>query len=114
LPGWVIENPLRIWKIHSQSIPWGNDVLAKSLPCDVLIIDEIGYLEFEENSGWDKSFEILEEKQFGIAFVVVRESLVGAALSHWEKAKLIEIKSGDNINLISQKILDQIDTILIN
>jgi len=108
-PGWDVENPLRIWKMNSDAIPWGNDVLIKSIPCDVLIIDELGYLEFEKNSGWDKSFDILEEKQFKIAFVVVRENLVRAALSHWENAKLIKIKLGDNIELISQKILHQIE-----
>ena len=108
-PGWDIENPLRIWKMNSDAIPWGNDVLKKSIPCDVLIIDEVGYLEFEKNSGWDKSFEILEEKGFKIAFIVVRIDLIEAALSRWEKAQILEIENGENVDLISKIILNQID-----
>jgi nucleoside-triphosphatase THEP1 len=108
-PGWDIENPLRIWKMNSDAITWGNDVLEKSIPCDALIIDEIGYLEFEKNSGWNKSFEILKENGFKIAFVVVRIDLVEAALSHWEKARIIKIENGDNVDLVSKIILHQIE-----
>ena len=108
-PGWDIENPLRIWKINSDAIPWGNDVLNKSIPCDVLIIDEIGYLEFEKDCGWNKSFEILEEKGFRIAFVVVRISLMETARSHWEKAHILKIEDWENIDLVSKNILNQIE-----
>ena len=108
-PGWDIENPLRIWKMNSDAIPWGNDVLNNSIPCDVLIIDEIGYLEFEKNSGWNNSFKILREKEFKIAFIVVRIDLMGAALSYWEKAQILKIESGENVDLISNKIFHQIE-----
>jgi nucleoside-triphosphatase THEP1 len=108
-PGWDTENPLRIWKMNSDAISWGNDVLNNSIPCDVLIIDEIGYLEFEKNSGWNNSFKILREKEFKIAFIVVRIDLMGAALSYWEKAQILKIENGENVGLISNKILHQIE-----
>ena len=111
-PGWDIENRLRVWKMNSDAILWGNDVLIKSIPCDVLILDEIGYLEFEKNSGWNKSFEILEEKSFKIAFVVVRIDLIEAALSHWDKAQILKIENGENVDLVSKKILHQIEIYL--
>jgi len=108
-PGWDIENPLRIWKMNSDAIPWGNDVLSKSIPCDVLVIDEIGYLEFEKNCGWNKSFKILGTEGFKIAFVVVRKDLMEVAHSHWEKANTLEMKNGENIDLVSKNILHQIE-----
>ena len=108
-PCWDIENPLRIWKIHSDAILWGNDVLNKSVPCDVLIIDEIGYLEFENKCGWNKSFKILEEKRFKIAFVVVRIDLVETAFSHWGKAPIFKIENGENVDLVCKKIVHQIE-----
>jgi len=108
-PGWDIENPLRIWKMNSDAIPWGNDVLKKSIPCDVLIIDEIGYLEFEKNCGWNKSFKILDDNGFKIAFVVVRINLLKAARSHWDKAQILQIENGENIDLVSKNLLPQIE-----
>ena len=95
--------------MNSDAIPWGNDVLNYSIPCDVLIIDEIGYLEFEKNSGWNNSFKILREKEFKIAFIVVRIDFIGAALSYWEKAQILKIENGENVGLISNKILHQIE-----
>jgi len=108
-PGWDIENPLRIWKMNSDAVLWGNDVLKKSIPCDVLIIDEVGYLEFDKNSGWNISFKILKENRFKIAFVVVRINLIKAALSHWEKAQIIKIENGGDVDLVSKNILHQIE-----
>ncbi len=108
-PGWDIENSLRVWRIISDAISWGNDVLNKSIPCDVLIIDEIGYLEFEKNNGWNKSFEILEKNGFKIAFVVVRKCFVESALLHWGKAQIIKIENVEKVDLVSENILHQIE-----
>ena len=108
-PGWDKEKPSRIWKINPDAIPWGNHVLNKSVPCDILIIDEIGYLELEKNGGWKKSFEIIGGKLFKIAFIVIRKELVKVALSHWENAQVVMLGKTENIDLISNDILHQID-----
>ena len=108
-PGWDDENPLRSWKISWDAISWGNEVLKKSVPCDVLFIDEIGYLELEKNIGWDNSFKILEGNGFKIAFLVVRMDLINKALLHWGKSQVIRIKKEENIDLISKNILHQIE-----
>jgi len=108
-PGWDKEKPSRIWKMNANSIPWGNRVLNKSVPCDILIIDEIGYLELEKNEGWKKSFEILEEKLFKTAFIVIRRDLMKIALSHWENAQVLLIEEGENMDLITKDIVHQIE-----
>jgi nucleoside-triphosphatase THEP1 len=108
-PGWDKENPSRMWKMNAVATPWGNHVLKKSVPCDILIIDEIGYLELEINGGWKKSFEILEGKLFKIAFIVIRKELVEVALSHWENAQVLILESAEDMDSISKEILHQIE-----
>lgn len=108
-PGWDKENPSRIWKMNTAAISWGNRVLNKSVPCDILIIDEIGYLELEKNGGWKKSFEILEGKLYKMAFIVIRRELVEVGLSHWENAQVLLIESTKNMDFISKEILHQIE-----
>jgi nucleoside-triphosphatase THEP1 len=107
-PGWDKEKPSRIWKMNPAAIPWGNHVLSKSVPCEILIIDEIGYLELENNGGWKKSFEILEGKLFKMAFIVIRRELVEIALSNWENAQVIILESTEDVDFISKEILHQI------
>jgi len=108
-PGWDKEKSSRIWKMNSDAIPWGNHVLNKSVPCDILIIDEIGYLELENNGGWKKSFEILEGKLFKIAFIVIRKELVEVALSHWENAQVLILENTEDVDFIYKEILHQIE-----
>ena len=108
-PGWDTENPLRSWKIRWDAISWGNEVLKKSVPCDVLFIDEIGYLELEKINGWDNSYKILEGNGYKIAFIVVRMDLIKKALSHWGKSQIIKIEREENLDLISKNILHQIE-----
>ena len=107
-PGWDKENPNRVWKINAAAIPWGNHVLNKSVPCDILIIDEIGYLELDKKGGWKKSFEILDGKLFKMAFIVIRRELVEVALSHWENAQVLILESTEDVDFISKEILNQI------
>jgi len=108
-PGWDKEKPSRIWKMNSAAVPWGNDVLNKSVPCDILIIDEIGYLELEKNGGWKNIFDIFEEKLFKTAFIVIRKELVEVALSHWKNAQVVVLESTEDVDFISKDILHQIE-----
>ena len=107
-PGWDIDNPLRMWKINSGAIRWGNEVLKNSTPCDVLIIDDIGYLEFEKHTGWYRSIDLIKEEKFKIAFIVVRKDLVEIAHLYWKNAQIIKIENSSNIKYFLKSIIDQV------
>ena len=76
------------WKLDSTTLEWGNRILASIQSCQILIIDELGPLEFNENSGLFESFELLESGQYNIAFVVIRPGLIPKALSKWPSAEI--------------------------
>ena len=84
------ENHVSIggWNLYSNTLEWGNRILANIQSCQILIIDELGPLEFNENSGLTKSFELLESGQYSIAFVVVRTGLILKALTKWPSAEI--------------------------
>jgi nucleoside-triphosphatase THEP1 len=111
-PGWDPENLRREWKINYDAIPWGNEVLKNINPCDVLIVDEIGFLELEKESGWSRVFQIVNECIFKISFIVVRPELLSPALSRWENANVIRIKDKDQSEAALASILDQVEIIL--
>jgi nucleoside-triphosphatase THEP1 len=90
-PGWDTENPGREWKMDPDALKWGDEILQRSIPTDALIIDELGYLEFEKNQGWLSAFEILESDQFKIALVVIRTAILKQALAKWPSAKIIHL-----------------------
>ncbi len=61
-----------------ETLRWASRVLSRSVPCHLLVIDEIGPLELERNEGWPIAFDVLRGGAFDLALVVVRPELVAA------------------------------------
>ena len=62
-----------------ETLRWANRALSRSVPCDLLVVDEIGPLELERNEGWTMAFDVLRGGGFELALVVVRPELVASA-----------------------------------
>lgn len=69
------------WRFDPAAVDWGNRVLANSLPCDLLIVDELGPLELERGLGWTAGLSVLRQNGYRRGLVVVRPELVVAARS---------------------------------
>ncbi len=108
-PGWDPDNPNREWKMDTEILDWGDDIIRNSIPTNVLIIDELGYLEFEKNSGWISAFSILAGVDYKSAIVVVRPSLLNQALARWNTARVITLEDprliSDHTALLISQIL---------
>ena len=64
------------FRFDPETLAWGNDVLSQTLPCHLLVVDELGPLELERGEGWVKAFDVLRKPNFVLALVVVRPELV--------------------------------------
>jgi nucleoside-triphosphatase THEP1 len=107
-PGWDLANPNREWKMDPEVLKWGDKVIQYSVPTTVLIIDELGFLEFEKNTGWISAFDILEDGDYKIAIVVVRAGLLKLALAKWENARIIYIEQPSQSKERASFLIDQI------
>ena len=110
-PGWDPENLKREWKMDTDVLQWGHKIIRNSVPTSVLIIDEMGFLEFEKNLGWISAFNILEEGNYRIAIVVVRIGLLKQALTKWESAKIIDMDKPSLRKEQTSFLLEQIQAI---
>jgi len=64
------------FRFSPGTLAWGNNVLARAAPCDLLVVDELGPLEMERGQGWLRAFDVLRGADFALALVVVRPDLV--------------------------------------
>ncbi|HEY67746.1 MAG TPA: hypothetical protein G4N97_05685 [Thermoflexia bacterium] len=64
------------FRFDPETLAWGNSVLAQAVPCDLLVVDELGPLEIERGEGWPRAFDILRGTDFALAIVVVRPELI--------------------------------------
>jgi len=62
----------------SKIFTWGNQCLQQSSQVDVLVIDELGFLEFDLSTGWTASFELLQRQKYRLAIVVIRPECIEA------------------------------------
>lgn len=83
--------PFGDWFFNPDALSWGNRVLESCLPCDLLIVDEVGPLELICQLGWLAALEVLPRRQFRLALVVIRPELLTEARSRLDIAGVIEI-----------------------
>ena len=108
MPGWDEENPKREWKFLEDALLWGNMVIMRSIPTEILIIDEIGYLELEKNEGWNSIFQVIQSGQFEHALLVVRPDLVPRAFQLWSNADIIELSAKKDAESIKKYMVHQL------
>jgi iron complex transport system ATP-binding protein len=77
------------WEFDSQSLEWANQRLENGSGSDLLIIDELGPLEFLQNEGLLAGFKRLNQGDFQVACVVVRSSLLQKAIERWPYAYVV-------------------------
>jgi len=93
------------WHFSMQALDWCNEVLQKATPCDLLIIDELGPLEFNHGEGLLAGFEANDSRQFKASLTVVRMSLLEKARDRWPDAEVLNISDNDNISTLVKEWL---------
>lgn len=83
------------WSFHADNVEWGNAVLQSATPCDVLIVDELGTLEFDRGEGWQAGLRAIDAGDYRLSVVVIRPELLNTALARWPHAQVIRINQID-------------------
>lgn len=65
----------RVWRFSATTLAHGAALLDASGACDLLIIDELGTLELQENKGWANAVAVLHARAYKRALVAVRQGL---------------------------------------
>jgi hypothetical protein len=84
------------WCFDHFALEWGNSVLKEATPCDLLIVDELGVLEFERIEGWLAGFDAINMKQYRYGFITIRPEMLKQAQIRWPKTQIIEITRRGN------------------
>jgi nucleoside-triphosphatase THEP1 len=87
---------------NRSTLVWGNRVLQASIPCDLLVIDELGPLEFNLSLGWVSALDVVKTAQFRLALVVIRPELLERAQQTLQPKYTIQM---DEVNNVVDKVL---------
>lgn len=81
------------WYFDAEVLDWGNEVLRRAVPCDMLVVDEMGPLEFERQQGWLEGLHALDSRLYQLAFATVRPNLLLRAQNRWPFASQLSVQS---------------------
>jgi hypothetical protein len=77
------------WRFEAGTLAWGDGLLATATPCDLLVVDELGPLEWLEGRGWTGGLVAADSGAYACALVVVRPSLLERARARWPAAAVV-------------------------
>lgn len=75
------------WTFDQDALAWGDAVLTRVENVDLVVIDELGVLEFRHGSGLASGLRLVDEGRFRTACVVIRPELLDAARIRWPWAE---------------------------
>jgi nucleoside-triphosphatase THEP1 len=81
----------RQWQFDADAMLWADRELEASTPCDLLVVDELGVLEFERDGGWQEGLKAVDNGHYQTAIVVIRPELIEEAKKRWTSALLIDL-----------------------
>ena len=82
----------RSWRFDAETIAWCNSLLADAIDCDLLVVDELGPLEFESGDGLIQGVRAVDAGRFRLGLVVVRPRLLQPAQARWPTAAVLAIR----------------------
>lgn len=83
------------WIFDQIAMAWGNQVLKTVIPCDMLIVDELGPLEFEAAVGWSAGLQALDSRSYQVGLVTIRPELLKVARQRWPFAGVVDMESAE-------------------
>ncbi len=93
------------WLFEKDNLAWGNTVFEKAVPTDLLIVDELGPIELEQNKGWTFGIQALDSGQYKMAIGVIRPELMPLAKQRWPKAQTITLQSVNLVPSLTAEII---------
>lgn len=82
------------WDFDPAVLAWGNEILRRQGQSDLLVVDEIGPLEFNQGGGLQAAFTALSAERYRLGFLTVRPNLVDAARERWPQSQVLMLESG--------------------
>jgi nucleoside-triphosphatase len=83
-----------MWCLDAANVQRANQILDDATDADLVIIDELGPLEFEQDAGFQAGMRLLDQHCPRTALVVIRPELVVAAQIRWPHAEILTIEGG--------------------
>lgn len=106
------DQPYSRWFFNPATVKWGNQVMVESVPCDLLVVDELGPLEFNQGAGWVSAFDVVRSRAYRLAVVVIRPELLEQASQRFAPARVIQLASAVDVKPVLEQVKPEVDLMM--
>jgi nucleoside-triphosphatase len=99
----------RGWHFHASTLAWCNLLLANAGDPDLLVVDELGPLEFGRNEGLVRGMQAVDAGCFRMGMMVVRPQLLELALARWPDARVLALRDAMEASARAGEVLSLAD-----
>jgi nucleoside-triphosphatase len=92
------------WIFDAEALEWGGEILAHAGGADLLVVDELGPLEFDQGRGWISGLSALDRGDYRVALAVIRPKLLARARDRWVGAKMVKIDAVGEMGKIADQL----------
>jgi nucleoside-triphosphatase len=93
------------WCFEVDSLDWANKILRQLDDAPLVIVDELGPLEFNRAQGLVEGMFLLDRRSSGASLVVIRPKHLQQALARWPRSKVVEVSNAQTwIEVILDKV----------
>ncbi len=96
------------WIFNDQVFTWANGLLRTITHCDLLIIDELGPLEFDQQLGWAYAFELLSQQRYRFAIAVIRPEYLECFLDRYPGTDRLTLTGTIDIQSLTGQVISQV------
>lgn len=93
------------WMFSPEVFAWADGVIRSATPCDLLIIDELGPLEFDRRQGWYHAFELLDQHNYRLAVPVIRPEYLDRFIKEHPEAGQITLTVAAEFQTLAEQVL---------
>lgn len=80
------------WMFDADALAWGNRLLLNLPACDLLVVDEIGPMEFDLQQGWPACFNAISHPLAAITLATVRPAYLPQLQTIWTASVTLHIE----------------------
>ena len=81
------------WKFDLHVLEWADRVLSELAGGDLLVLDELGPLEFYEGTGFISGMELVDSRSFQLTIAVIRPALLSRAQARWPWGQMLDVST---------------------
>jgi len=100
------------WFFNIRTLEWGNRVFQSSVPCEMLVVDELGPLELVFSQGWVKALDVIRSGQYRLALIVIRPELLELAQNLFNPTAVIHLDNPEEVSSMVEEYSQKIRKIL--